>query len=92
VQGVRLGGLKSDQFHLPGSDRAGGERAPQGPPPPQVASSMPVGSPEAGGGGSFRVLTGRPHPLVLTGRYQLRDTGAGVCATGARRQQLLADA
>jgi hypothetical protein len=57
-------------------------------PPPQVASRLPGGR---GGGGSFRVLTGRPHPLILTDRYQLRDTVAGVC-TGAHREQLLTDA
>jgi hypothetical protein len=33
-----------------------------------------------GGGGGFRVVTGRPHPLILTDRHQLRDTGAGACA------------
>jgi hypothetical protein len=69
------------------AEQNGGPRAVPTGPPPQVASRLPGGR----GGGSFRVLTGRPHPLVPTDRYQLRDTGAGVC-TGARRQQLLTGA
>jgi hypothetical protein len=45
-----------------GSDRAGGERPPQGLCQLDRPLKWPVGPPEAGGG-SFRVSTGDPHPI-----------------------------
>jgi hypothetical protein len=57
-----------------------------------TAPSSGQWAPQRPGGGLFPCVDRQTAcPLVLTDRYQLRDTGAGVF-TGARMQQLLIEA